>query len=55
MSIKELTDKLEALFDAIGSGEELMLISTRQIDAVERTKEAIAEAKEPLLYHFLQP
>jgi tRNA modification GTPase len=46
---KELTDKLESLFDAIGSDEELMLISTRQIDAVERTKEAIAEAKEPLL------
>jgi tRNA modification GTPase len=46
---KELTDKLEAIFDAIGSDEELMLISTRQIDAVERTKEAIAEAKEPLL------
>ena len=48
-NFRELTDKLEALFDNIGSDEELMLISTRQIEAVERTKEAILDAKEPLL------
>jgi len=46
---KLLTDRLESLFDNIGSDEELMLISTRQIDAVLKTKEAILEAKEPLL------
>jgi len=46
---KQLTNKLEAFFNAIGEDEELMLISTRQIDAVEKTKEAILEAKEPLL------
>ncbi len=46
---KALTNKLESIFTEIGSDEELMLISTRQIDAVLKTKEAILEAKEPLL------
>jgi tRNA modification GTPase len=46
---KQLTDKLKRLFDDIGSDEELMLVSTRQIEAVEIAKEAILEAKEPLL------
>ncbi len=44
----KLTEKLEALLDGIGEGEELMLISARQIEAVKRAKEAISEAKEPL-------
>ncbi len=44
-----LTQRLERVLDSIGEGEELMLISTRQIEAVTRTKEAILEAKEPLL------
>ena len=44
----KLTDALKKLFDSIGEGEELMLISTRQIEAVERAKRAIMEAKEPL-------
>jgi len=46
---KKLTNKLETFFNSIGEDEELMLISTRQIDAVEKTKVAILEAKEPLL------
>ncbi len=46
---KPLSIKLEDFFSAIGQDEELMLISTRQIDAVEKTKLAILEAKEPLL------
>lgn len=46
---KALTNKLEKIFNDIGSDEELMLISTRQIEAVLKTKEAILEAKEPLL------
>jgi tRNA modification GTPase len=46
---KALSNKLESIFNDIGSDEELMLISTRQIDAVLKTKEAILEAKEPLL------
>jgi tRNA modification GTPase len=45
---KSLTNKLQSLFDNIGQDEELMLISTRQIEAVEKTKKAILEAKEPL-------
>ncbi len=48
-SLKVLTNRLEELFNNIGSSEELMLISTRQIDAVIKTKESILEAKEPLL------
>ena len=46
---KCLTKKLEDFFNSIGQDEELMLISTRQIEAVEKTKVAILEAKEPLL------
>ncbi len=46
---KNLTQKLEEFFNSIGQDEELMLISTRQIDAVEKTRTAILEAKEPLL------
>ncbi len=46
---KALTHKLERIFNDIGLEEELMLISTRQIEAVLKTKKAILEAKEPLL------
>jgi tRNA modification GTPase len=53
-NFKTLTDKLQEYFDSIGSDEELMLISTRQIDAVEKTKQAIIEAKEPLLLGELE-
>ncbi len=48
-SFVKLTQRLELLFDSIGEGEELMLISARQIEAVTKTKNSIAEAKEPLL------
>jgi tRNA modification GTPase len=48
-SVKILTDKLEDILNAIGGDDELMLISTRQIEAVIKSKEAILEAKEPLL------
>jgi len=47
-NFKELTGELQSLFDSVGQDEELMLISTRQIEAVEKTKKAILEAKEPL-------
>ncbi|CAA6802593.1 MAG: GTPase and tRNA-U34 5-formylation enzyme TrmE [uncultured Sulfurovum sp.] len=46
---KRLSKKLEDFFNNIGEDEELMLISTRQIEAVEKTRTAILEAKEPLL------
>jgi tRNA modification GTPase len=45
----KLTKKLENLFNSIGQGEELMLISTRQIEAVTQAKNAILEAKIPLI------
>ncbi len=48
-SFIKLTDRLESLFDSIGDGEELMLISSRQIEAVNKTKASILDAKEPLI------
>jgi tRNA modification GTPase len=45
----KLTDALKSLLDSIGEGEELMLISTRQIEAVKQAKEEIHQAKTPLL------
>ena len=47
-SFSSLTEKLENIFDGIGEDEELMLITTRQIEAVKKAKESIEEAKEPL-------
>ena len=44
-----LTQKLEILLNSIGEGEELMLISARQIEAVTLAKQSIREAKAPLL------
>lgn len=44
-----LTQTLEKLFDSIGQGEELMLVTARQIDAVTKAKISIIEAKMPLL------
>ncbi len=48
-SFVKLTDRLKELFDSIGEGDELMLISSRQVEAVNRTKTSIEEAKKPLL------
>lgn len=48
-SFTQLTHRLEQLFDSIGEGEELMLISTRQIEAVTKAKISILEATEPLI------
>ena len=47
-SFVKLTQKLEQLFDSIGDGEELMLISARQIEAVSKAKQSIIDAKYPL-------
>jgi len=44
-----LTDNLEKILNKVGEGEELMLISARQIEAVSLAKKSILEAKEPLL------
>lgn len=56
-----LVTELENLLDKTGSGEELMLVSTRQITAVSSAKNSITDAKKPLLngeleifsYHML--
>ena len=42
-------DVLKERLDAIAAGDEMMLISSRQIDAVKGAKRAIDAAKEPLL------
>ena len=44
-----LTQKIETVLNSIGEGEELMLISARQIEAVTLAKTSIMEAKEPLI------
>ena len=46
---EKLTEALERLLDGVGEGEELMLVSARQIEAVEKTQQAVEEAKIPLL------
>ena len=53
-SFVRLTQRLESLFDGIGEGEELMLISARQIEAVNKAKDSIFEAKQPLLVGELE-
>ena len=44
-----LTENIEIVLNSIGEGEELMLISARQIEAVTLARTSIREAKEPLL------
>jgi len=51
---KELTKSLEDILNNISEGDEMMLVSTRQIEAVRKAKEAIALAKEPLLNEELE-
>jgi tRNA modification GTPase len=46
---ERLTHSIETVLDGIGEGEELMLISARQIEAVDLAKNAILEAKIPLI------
>jgi tRNA modification GTPase len=45
----KLTERLKVLLDSVGEGEETILISTRQIEAVKLAKEEIHRAKTPLL------
>ena len=45
---KSLTQKLQEILDSITQTDELMLVSSRQIEAVQRAKKALLEAKEPL-------
>jgi len=48
-SFIRLTECLESILNSVGEGEELMLISARQIEAVNKTKGFILEAKAPLM------
>jgi tRNA modification GTPase len=48
MGFERLTERLTRLLDSVGEGEELMLISARQIEAVEKSREAIEHARTPL-------
>ncbi len=48
-AFEKLTERLESLLDGIGEGEELMLISARQIEAVSQAKASILAAKTPLI------
>jgi len=43
-----VTDKLSNLLNSIGDVDDIMLISTRQIEAVSLARDAIIQAKEPL-------
>jgi tRNA modification GTPase len=48
-AFEKLTARLESLLDSIGEGEELMLISARQIEAVTQARDSILAAKTPLM------
>ncbi len=48
MNFQRLTERLRNLLDDVGQGEELMLISARQIEAVSKTQASIKSAKRPL-------
>ncbi|RLA73717.1 MAG: tRNA uridine-5-carboxymethylaminomethyl(34) synthesis GTPase MnmE [Epsilonproteobacteria bacterium] len=45
---ERLTDRLREILDGVGEGDELMLISARQIEAVEQAATAIEDAQTPL-------
>ncbi len=46
---EQIVAELHKRLSSLAKGEELLLISTRQIEAVRRAREAIVQAKEPLL------
>jgi len=49
-----LTDRLLEILDSVGEGDELMLISTRQIQAITEAKNEIENAQLPLLNEELE-
>jgi len=52
--VTTLIEKLQNILDQSNHSEEVMLISTRQIDAVAKTIQAIEEAQEPLEFGELE-
>lgn len=53
-SVDSLMELLEATLNRFSKSDELMLVSSRQIDSVSRALEEIREAKEPLLGNALE-
>jgi tRNA modification GTPase len=49
-----LMDRLNTHMDMLGSGEDILLVSARQIEAVEACKKAITDAKQPLIDGMLE-
>jgi len=47
-SVEIITDRVSILLNSVCDGDDIILISARQIEAVSRAKDAILEAKEPL-------
>jgi tRNA modification GTPase len=52
--VRQLVKKLEEIMDRSNSSDEVMLISERQISAVEKTMQNIEEAYEPLEFQELE-
>jgi len=52
--VEKILFELEKRLSQMTQGDELLLISTRQIEAVRRAKSAISQAKEPLLMGELE-
>jgi len=53
-SVAQLLDTIEAKLNSIGSADELMLVSSRQIESVTKALEEIYLAKEPLVNSELE-
>ncbi|MEA2029613.1 MAG: tRNA uridine-5-carboxymethylaminomethyl(34) synthesis GTPase MnmE, partial [Campylobacterota bacterium] len=51
---RELSDRLLEILDSVGEGDELMLISTRQTQAISEAKNEIENAQLPLLNEELE-
>jgi tRNA modification GTPase len=53
-SVDSLIEAIEKVLNSISKTDELMLISSRQIESVQKALEAIKNAKEPLLNNELE-
>jgi len=51
---ERMIEALRRVLDGLAGGDELMLVSARQIEAVKRARSAIAQAREPLLMGELE-
>ncbi len=53
-SVEPLVDKIEKLLNSISKSDELMLISTRQIESVSKALREIEDCREPLINNELE-